>query len=236
MLQKNNISNVFHYAPLHYLVFIFRAQKLLSKGRLSEAGFMENHFRSTSRRQDHLRGFNDYIHLSIDPRPRILLAKLKSGFPHFEIDIPTSLIEKKEFHLCRFNIAKARYFVGAKQAPIESDKNGKYYGDRALPIAVSDEEKNNLIIHNYGKNMIEVLVPDELKLTNGITIRVFSQHDYDLAERVCNAIGFQWNLELDDMGAEYSENEKYKSSVTDFLNESLKNHNWYGNGLEFDRV
>lgn len=236
MLQRNNISYVFHYAPLHYLVFIARAQKLLSKGKLSEEGFNEEHFRSTSKRQDRVRGFNDYIHLSIDPHPGILLAKLKSGFPHFEIEVPASVIESYEYHLCRFNIAKARYFRGAKQEPMESEKNGKYYGDRALPIAVNDEEKDKLIFHNYGVNMIEVLVPDELLLTDDTIIRLFSQFDYNIAKRICNVLGVQWKLELDGSGVKYGENIEYRNCVTRFLYSSLNDLNWFGDGLEFDRV
>jgi len=236
MLIKNKISYVFHYVPLHYLTFIAREKKLLSKEKLTELGFDDSHFRSTSKRQDRSRGFNDCIHLAVDPLPRILLAKLKSGFPHFEIEIPSTVIENNEFHLCRFNIAKARYFRGAKQSPEESDKNGRYYGDRALPIAANDDEKEKLLTHNYGVNMIEVLVPGELLLPDNIVIRLFSKFDYDLAKSVLNNLGVRWSLELSQTEIDYGESKVYKDSVALYLERSLNESDWMGDGLEFDRV
>jgi len=74
------VRALYHYAPLHYLPFIARSAALLSKLGLRREGFPEKHFRSTSYRQDMARGFERFVHLTIDPHPPILQAKLKRGF------------------------------------------------------------------------------------------------------------------------------------------------------------
>src|SRR5882672_2917564 len=165
LLCRGGVAAIYHYAPLHYLPFIARRAALLSKEKLRRAGFSENHFRSTSKRQDISRGFDRYVHLTLDAHPPILQAKLAKGFPHFEIGIPAQAVEQRDYLLCRFNIAKTRYFRGARQAPEESAQNGKYYGDFCLPVARTEMERGDLFAANYGRRMIEVLVEDEIPLS-----------------------------------------------------------------------
>lgn len=236
VLADNKVASVFHYSPLHYLPFVCRAQKLMSKPELEQAGFAPTHFRSTSSRQDINRGFGNYIHFALDARPPILRAKLAAGFPHFELEVPVGTIEDKGFHLCRFNIAKTRYFRGAKQQPPESPENGRYYPDLAVPIAATDEEIEQLLAANFGKRMIEVLVLDALDLPAQTVIKVFHEDDAVLAKEVIAATGIKWSVSLDGPGSKYPRNTRYAKAVSAFIAEALRDSQWAGNGLEFDRV
>lgn len=236
VLTENRLEFVFHYAPLHYLPFICRTRQLLSKPELTDAGFAASHFRSTSSRQDIRRGFEEYIHITLNPHPPILQAKLTAGFPHFELKIPSRAVEQGEFHLCRFNIAKTRYFRGANREPPECDENGRYYDGKLIPIAKTKRDRATLFAANYGKNMIEVLVPRRLDLPNGTIVTVFSAEDKKIAESVLSAVGTRWLLECVDPDARYKRHESYVRQVTAFIDHSLSNPGWLGNGLEFDRV
>ena len=173
LLENFGIQSVYHYAPLHYLPFIVRQKELLSKPILRQLGFLDTHFRSTSRKQDLKRGFEEYVHLTIEQYPNILRAKLSRGFPHFKISISASVIDATEYHLCRFNIAKTRYLKGGKKAPQESPENGRYYNNKRLPIAVNSEEKEALLSANNKKNMIEVLVPQRVSLAEKVSFEFF---------------------------------------------------------------
>lgn len=59
MLDEFGINQVYHSAPLHYLVFIARSKSLRSKPSLIKAGFEETHFRSKSKTLDRSRGFGE---------------------------------------------------------------------------------------------------------------------------------------------------------------------------------
>src|SRR5207237_6387189 len=109
LLTSHGVTNVFHYAPLHYILFIARSKALFSKNELRRLGYDASHFRRTSRRPDEQRGFSDYVHLTLNHFPPILKAKLAGGFPHFEIRVPAEHVEKATVHLCRYNIAKCRF-------------------------------------------------------------------------------------------------------------------------------
>jgi hypothetical protein len=90
VLTDHQVNAVHHYAPLHYLIFVARSQSILSKPSLYKAGFTTSHLRSMSHGLDEARGFGGYSHLTIDPKPRILRAKLAAGFPHIAINVPAS--------------------------------------------------------------------------------------------------------------------------------------------------
>jgi hypothetical protein len=235
LLARFGIQAVYHYAPLHYLPPIARRGALLSKERLKKAGYSESHFRSTSQRQDITRGFGRFVHLTLDAHPPILQAKLGKGFPHFKIAVPTVDIEQHGYSLCRFNIAKARYFRGAKQEPPESAANGRYYDGLALPIARTKEEIGNLLRLNLGQNMIEVLVRDQLPLSTGTRFTFFHREDLLVAQEIRDVLGSRYALGPDDR-LEYQPNPKYQSLVRKAIESSLKDSSWFGNGLEFDRV
>jgi len=99
LLSEEGVNSVFHYSPLHYLVFIARAAALLGKTSLGEAGFGPRHFRSTSSKRDVARGFSEYAHLTLGPQPQILESKLAAGFPHIAITVPANAIEVVQFSL-----------------------------------------------------------------------------------------------------------------------------------------
>ena len=236
VLTKHGVTSVFHYSPLHYLYFIARDRRLLSKPELTKLGFQEHHFRSTSYKQDIKRGFAEYIHLTINSHPPILKAKLEGGFPHFELELPSTVIEQGEFHLCRFNIAKTRYFRGAKQEPIESPENGRYHNGKLIPIAQSHTERLALFKANFNINMIEVLVPNVLELPDSTIATLYHAEDIDIAQNIFHKLGVNWQLRLVDLGAVYRRKPKTVQHVHNFITQVLSDSNWKGNGLEFDRV
>lgn len=235
MLTERGVEFVYHYAPLHYLPFIARSRCLLSKPALIRAGFTEQHFRSTSRKQDQDRGFSEYIHLAVGTQPPILKTKLAAGFPHFELEIPARAVEQTEFHLCRFNIAKTRYFKGAKQEPPECPQNGYYYNGKRIPIAKTRADRVALFRANYGTNMIEVLVPHHLDLPDTTVVTVFSHEDEAIARRVLGAVDVPWRLASIGTGG-YPRRVDYAHQVRTFIEQALHDHNWIGDALEFDRV
>jgi len=209
---------------------------LISKEKLRSKGFSENHFRSTSKKQDIQRGFAEYVHLSILDMPPILQAKLQKGFPHFEVKIASRYVDEQEYLLCRFNIAKTRRFVGAKSEPEESECNGRYYENKALPVAMTAAEKEGLLSCNLGKNMIEVLVPNNLRLNDQVIFSFFSDSDLTKASEIAEALDIQVTMEIHPTADRYSYNQQYSENTYSFLDKALLDENWKGNGLEFDNL
>jgi hypothetical protein len=236
LLAQFGVSRIYHYAPLHYLPFIARRGALLSKTELRRLGFRDSHFRTTSRAQDEQRGFARYVHLTLDAHPPILLAKLEGGFPHFEVAIPAARFDALDYSLCRFNIAKTRYLRGGRQEPPECDQNGRYYGDMRLPIATTLEERKALLRHNYGKNMIEVLVPEQLPLVEGTAFRFFDDDDLACARQVLHDLSVEiYRLERD-ARLQYGPSAQHREAVRQVLLRAVADPSWLGSGLEFDRV
>lgn len=236
MLSAFGIATVFHYAPLHYLPFIARRGALLSKVELRNQGFARTHLRSTSSEQDERRGFSHYVHLTLDPHPPILRAKLARGFPHFEVAIPVVHLAKLEYLLCRFNIAKTRYFRGARSEPPESEKNGRYYDVMRLPVARTELEREALLRLNYGQGMIEVLVRDQMPLGQGTSFRFFHEDDLTSAIEALGALDIdQYALQLDEQ-LHYKASANHRRAVSQALARAVADPAWLGEGLEFDRV
>lgn len=235
-LSSIGIQNIYHYAPVHYLPFIARTKKLLSKSQLRNLGFSEHHFRRTSFRQDQKRGFDEYIHLTLDEYPNILSAKLSRGFPHLKVSISVDDIESTEFHLCRYNIAKSRYLKNGKKSPPESPATGRYYHNKTLPIAITTSEKTDLLAANYPKKMIEVLVPQCLVLSKWTAIELFHEQDLELIGRICEAIPVEWAIKLCPVNYRYNREFKYAIAVEKFIANALKDPYWKGNGLDYDKI
>jgi hypothetical protein len=236
LLSQFGITTICHYAPLHYLPFIARRGALLSKAELRRKGFADTHLRSTSSAQDERRGFSDYVHLTLDAHPPILRAKLARGFPHFEVAIPAPHFAGLEYLLCRFNIAKTRYFRGAKREPPECDKNGHYYEEMRLPVAMTEAEREALLRLNYGQQMIEVLVRDQMPLGEGTSFRFFSHEDLASATQVLQAVDIAtYALQIDEQ-LQYSPSPNYRQAVAQALARAVSDPAWLGSGLEFDRV
>jgi len=236
LLSQFGITAIYHYAPLHYLPFIARRGALLSKAALRREGFADSHLRSTSSAQDAQRGFSNFVHLTLDAHPPILKAKLARGFPHFEVSVPATHFSKVEYLLCRFNTAKTRYFRGARREPPESDRNGRYYEEMRLPVAKTAAQQEALLRLNYGQQMIEVLVRDQLPLGQGTSFRFFHRDDVASAADVLRVLGMTtYALEMDEQ-LEYVPSSKYRQAVTKALARATADPAWLGDGLEFDRV
>jgi hypothetical protein len=236
LLSQFGVGAVYHYAPLHYLAFIARHGALLSKLELQSRGFAAEHFRSTSRKQDEQRGFAAYVHLTLDAHPPILQAKLNGGFPHFEVALPVAQLEKLEHILCRFNIAKTRYFLGAKQEPEESLKNGRYHGNMRLPVAISSAERRALLERNYGLGMIEVLILNQVPLGSNTVFRFFHDEDLASAVQVLEQLGVTAYAVERDKKISYKPSTQYRNAVREVLAKAVADSSWKGNGLEFDRI
>jgi hypothetical protein len=232
LLTSNNIDDVFHYAPLHYLLFIARSRALLSKDELLRRGFTQLHFRSTSRRVDTLRGFSNYVHLTLTEVPKILKAKLAAGFPHFELRVPAAHIDERSFHLCCFNIAKSRFIRTGKKPPVESPSNGRYHRGKELPTAGSAAECAALLQANLGVRMIEVLLLSCLPLPDNTKLVFFHDSDQKTAEHLLRSLNVPW---LMSRGATcYQPSHQYVNSVHEFLERAENEPEWRGNGLDFD--
>jgi len=237
LLTAAGVTSVFHYAPLHYLLFIARSKALFSKVELRRLGYDPFHFRRTSRRQDEARGFSNYVHLTLSQFPPILEAKLRAGFPHFEIQVPAKDLEQRDFRLCRFNIARSRYLRRQeKSGPPENPVNGRYYGDKQLPTAETAEECRALLAENLGRRMIEVLIPVTLPLPTNTTLIFFSTDDLNLAEDALRRMRLdEWTLQLAP-DASYIQDAQHVADVQRFLRTAEANANWRGDGLDFDSV
>jgi hypothetical protein len=238
VFEPLGIEYVAHYAPLHYLVFIARFRSLKSKPALIDVGFAEAHFRSMSGHHDVARGFGDYAFLTLDREPRILHAKLAAGFPHIAILVPIAAFNDRDFHLCRYNVAMTRYLRrnGSAGFP-ESTTNGRYYGNRQIPIALELGDKKAMLEEHYpAGTMIEVLVPVELPLPDDVKIGCFAPEDAEIAEHILRATDTPWEVALLDPPGPYNRKERYATEVSQFVDHALNDPNWRGDGLEFDRV
>jgi hypothetical protein len=238
LFSEHGIEFVPHFTPLHYLPFIARSRSLKSKPALASDGFSDSHFRTKSKRQDVSRGFGEYAFLTLSQNPRIVVAKLKGGFPHIAINVPVAAFEKVDFDLCRFNVAMARRKPTSPTGGFPaSDTNGRYYGKKTLPIARTVSDKKSLLAKHYpAGTMIEVLVRDRLPLPQNTTITCYSQGDQILAQRVLDALKVPWQLEISAPPGKYKRASQYVTLVQTFINRALLDANWRGNGIEFDKV
>ncbi|TMJ88145.1 MAG: hypothetical protein E6G76_11210 [Alphaproteobacteria bacterium] len=238
VLTQQHIERVHHYAPLHYLPFIGRSKSLLCKPSLLAAGFAQDHLRSMSREHDVERGFGAYTHLTLEPRPRILKAKLAAGFPHIGVAVPADCVEAVSFSLCRFNVAMTRHLRRNGQPGFpESSTNGRYYDQHQIPIARSDADKTAMLEKHLPANtMIEVLVHGDLVLPDRTEIGCFSDADAKIAQQVLSEVGAPWNVTSIASPGPYPRNAKHVEAITTFIDQALAELDWRGNGLEFDRL
>lgn len=232
------VASIPHFAPLHYLPFIARSRKLMSKERLRENGFSERHFRTKSKNTDVARGFGGYVFLTLSQDPRIVQAKLKGGFPHIAVQVPESAFEEIQFDLCRYNVAMARRTTDSPTGGFpESATNGRYYCGKKLPIAREDADKVGLLAMHYPRGtMIEVLVRGHLHLPNETKIHCYCEDDSHLAEQILAACGVPWHVILVHPPGPYHRKAAHVAEVRQFLDKALADPDWKGSGLEFDRV
>jgi hypothetical protein len=231
------IERVYHFSPLHYLIFIARAQALLGKRQLAREGFPSEHFRSRSRRIDVDRGFEDWVHLTTDVAPRILGAKLARGFPHIGISIPASDVDGADFLLCRYNIAMTRKLRrGLSAGYSEGPETGRYIGEFQVPVAATDDDKIALVRRHYPSTMIEVLVRGRLTLAASSIVLAYDADDASICRRVLEGVGLNWEVRLVDPPKLYVRHNAYRTEVLKFLEIATESPGWRGNGLEFDQL
>lgn len=234
-LVTHGIELVYHVAPLHYLPFIARSNSLKSKATLRQEGFAETHFRSKSKHLDAQRGFGDYVHLSTVGRPPILGAKLSGGFPHICLSVPTTSLNGVDFDLCRYNVAMSRQLRrDGRPGFAEGPANGWYYDNHQIPIARTEGEQGQLIQSRNGE-MLEVLVKPPFPLPNNTRVSVFSGRDRETALNILEQVNAAWIVSLAN-APEYQARPQYLEACEQFIETSLEDENWRGNGLEFDRV
>ncbi len=238
VLSQGGVQVVHHYAPLHYLPFIARSKKLKSKPTLLAEGFGSTHFRSMSCRSDTSRGFGDCTFLTIDPTPRILAAKLAAGFPHIGVRVPSDQVEAREYSLCRYNVAMTRKLRReGKIGFTPCSTNGRYYGDKQIPIARTIKDKKSMLEHHLPKGtMIEIMIEGDLDLDNRTRIICFSAADYTLVSAILCAVHSSWEVRLETPPGQYPEVAEHREAVQHFVERALAEENWKGSGLEFDRL
>jgi len=238
VLADRQVDAVYHYAPLHYLIFIARSQSILSKPSLHKAGFTTSHLRSMSHGLDAARGFGSYSHLTIDAQPRILRAKLAAGFPHIAISIPASEIDAVSFSLCRFNVAMTRQLRrDGKDGFPESETNGRYYPSHQIPIARTAADKSKMLKKHLQENtMIEVLVHGDFNLSDETSILCFAEEDARIARQILVSLDRKWAVKVEKSPGPYPRDGKHVAAVTAFIRQAEDDPNWRGNGLEFDRL
>lgn len=238
VLTDHQVEAVHHYAPLHYLIFIARSHSILSKPSLHKAGFAASHLRSMSHGLDVARGFGSYSHLTIDPQPRILRAKLAAGFPHIAINIPASEIDAVSFSLCRFNVAMTRQLRrDGKDGFPESETNGRYYDGHQIPIARTDADKSTMLQKHLQENtMIEVLVHGDFNLSDETSITCFEEEDAMIAGQILRSLDRKWNVKVETPPGPYPRDSTHVAAVTAFIQQAENDPKWRGNGLEFDRL
>jgi hypothetical protein len=237
MLANHGVQAVFHYAPLHYLVFIARSKALKGKPTLKKEGFKDSHLRTKSRGIDVARGFGSYAHLTLHAAPAILKAKLHAGFPHISVAAPVTAVDAVPFSLCRYNVAMARQLRhdGVGGFP-ESPINGRYYNGHQLPIARTPEDMSSMLNHHLAVGtMIEVLVHGDLPLPDGTRIICYANVDADIAQGVFDELESSWKIEVREPPSTYARNDHFAKAVSDFTELALNDASWRGNGLEFDK-
>lgn len=237
LLRDHGVAAVSHYSPLHYLPFICRAGALLSKPALNSAGFENSHFRSKSKAHDVRRGFSEYAFLTLDASPRIVKAKLAGGFPHIALLVPSSAIEEEGFDLCRFNVAMTRRLRrDGKLGWPASPTNGRYYGNKQVPIARNSADISAMLERHLNQTMIEVLIRHQLNLPKATHIVAYSEPDAALVVRVLQQTGSPWALDVVAAPGPYPRRKAHADRVTEFIERALNDDAWRGDGLEFDKV
>lgn len=238
ILQDAGVTNAYHFTPLHYLPFIAGSACLKSKPSLIADGFAASHLRSMSNAQDVSRGFGAYTHLTTDPAPRILRAKLAAGFPHIGLSVPISHVDAADYSLCRFNVAMTRFLRrGGKKGFPESPTNGRYYEGHQIPIARGSGDKRTMLNwHLRRGTMIEILVHGDFALPDKTELLCYSKADEAEARAILDACGQKWTTRILPAPGPYPSRSQHRKNVQEFVIQALKDPKWRGNGLEFDRV
>lgn len=81
--------------------------------------------------------------------------------------------------------------------------------------------------------MIEVLVSEKLELLQSTEIVVFDRDDALQVKESLARLAIDWPIKLR-LNSTYKHNMTHKMNCTNFLNRSIEQPQWKGDGLEFD--
>jgi hypothetical protein len=87
-----------------------------------------------------------------------------------------------------------------------------------------------------GDPMIEVLIEDRVCLNGAVQLRAYCEEDQNVAQRVLEQLGVDWEIVPFGAAGAYQRDEAYAAEVEQFIQTALSDPDWRGNGLEFDRV
>lgn len=176
------------------------------------------------------------VHCTTAITPPILTAKLTRGFPHIRFAFPIDTVPT-EHEISRFNIARGRYLRSGNSPLPENGRNGRYYDDYELPIARSGAERKALLgAADVRRDMLEVLIREHFPLPDTTVIHCFSEWDLALMSGVLDQIDSNIEVVQQPPAGAYPEHERYRSQVTEFVENALADPDWKGNGLDFDRL
>ncbi len=230
----DTLKSVYHCTPLNYAPFVFRTKGLLSRRQLVDRGFNPCHFRKTSSQCDVDRGFADVVFCTTAPMSELLKAKLKHGFPHYLIEIPTHLLQGKATYLCRYNIARSRYYRGAKREPSCDPDCEFYVKDFRLPVARTDDQKRIMLQKWSNGRVLEILVESRVDFDRYVKLIAFSKEDQSLLGTIAKRLEFQVEIELAEFS--YVRCAKCAVDVGTSIESALADHRWKGNGLDYDSL
>jgi hypothetical protein len=188
-----------------------------------------------SKKQDVERGFGNYVHLTTNPYPPILNAKLSGGFPHCSIKIPATSVDEDALDFCRYNVAMSRYLNRPGGTPLkESDSNGRFYDGKQIPVARLKDDKRAMLSAHFPSKTIEILKSGQLHLDNGAKVVAYNQADAELIERIKAKKNCHWEVLIDDL--KYQPDPTHWHEVNNYVETVLENPDWRGDELEFDRL
>jgi hypothetical protein len=82
--------------------------------------------------------------------------------------------------------------------------------------------------------MVEVLMHDDLPLSNSTIVVSFSADDKAIVDRVLSELSVPWGSRLEQPQGRYPRSANSVRQVEEFIRRALAEPSWRGNGLEFD--
>jgi len=178
------------------------------------------------------RGFGNVVFCATQERFELLEAKLKRGFPHYLIEIPTKQIDHCKYLLCRYNIAKSRVARDSKRKPVLDAKCERYASGLSLPVAIDDEEKFAML-RKWARHTV-VLIEGEISLELGVRVIAFSEEDEAMLMSIKKQTGS--DLQIDRSDRPYRRCPKYVSQIGRFIESAIEEPDWRGSGLNYDNL
>ena len=196
VLTDCQVDAVYHYAPLHYLIFIARSQSILNRSFPSEGRlYVQSSEVDVAWLLDAVRGFGSYAQLTIDAQPRILRAKACCWLPSHRSQHSCSEIDALRSSLCRFNVAMTlRLKHEGKDGFPESKPTAVTMHGLQIPIARTEADKSTMLKKHLQENtMIEVLVHGDFGLSSETSIICFAKRGSTIARQILSSLDCKWS-------------------------------------------